>query len=357
MILKIKEALDSINPDHDLISKTEFLLRTRDQKRKVQVYRGLATAASLLFIMSALSVAGYGYYQHPVNYIDVDINPSLELSVNAFDRVVDVAYFNDDAEALIQENDLNGCKPDEALALILLAASEQGYILEGEASVVSLASYGSREDKASAVLQECTDMIASQYEDVAVYCTIVSSELKTEADAASMSVGKLSLIKMVQTLDSTAKVEDLRDDSVVSIVHRITYLSSDENVGVSEDSKKSVMTNIKDVTTQMQRIQEKIQSGDEQTGESQSAYSPSQNNGTNQTNVSPFPKPSQNGADPSNTEQTVPATTAPTGDQQNSGQDAESFAPPENENQQNTPPKSGGQSHDSGIQNSPPSTH
>jgi|GEM_PF-1877976 len=357
MILKIRDALDTINPDRDLIARTELLLMVKTQKKKVQIYRSLATAASLLFIMSVLSVAGYGYYQHPVNYIDFDINPSLDLQINAFNRVVAVTYLNEDAESLISEDTLTGCKPDEAVTLILEAASDKGYILDGETSVVSLAAYGRNEEKAQAVLQKCTDAVSSQYENVAVYCTTVSSDLKVEAEAVSMSAGKLCLIKMIQTLDATATVDDFRDASVSSIVHRIAYLSSDENTDASDDSKKTVIPDIKDVTSQMQRIQEKIHSGDEQAGEPQSFHSSSQHDGTEQIDISPLPKPSDNGSDHSNMEQPVPASPTPTDNLQTSGQDTISSTPPYRGNEQNNSPNTSGQSHDNATRNLPPSTN
>ena len=273
MILKIKDALDTINPDSDLIIKTERLLRTSTQKRNVQPIRNLATAACFFILIGTMSIAGYGYYNHPVNYIDVDINPSLELAVNAFDRVVDVTFFNGDAEELISENSLTGCKPEEAVSLILQAASDSAYIVEGETSVVSLAAYGSNEDKATAVLQNCAEAAANENENVAVYSTTVTGDLKSEADAACISAGKLYLIKMVQELDTAATVDDFRDDSISSIVNQLNYLTSDANSGVSAENKKTVMNDLRDVTTQIQRIQEKTRTEGEQTSDAQTESS------------------------------------------------------------------------------------
>ena len=288
MILKIKDALDTINPDSDLIVRTERLLRTNTQKRKVQPYRSLVTAACFFILIGTMSIAGYGYYNHPVNYIDVDINPSLELAVNNFNRVVDVTFFNGDAEELISESSLTGCKPEEAVSLILQAASNSGYIVEGETSVVSLAAYGSNEAKATTVLQNCAEAAANENEDVAVYSTTVTNDLKSEADAACISAGKLNLIKMVQELEANAKVDDLSDDSISSIVNQLTYLASDANSGVSADNKNTVMNNIRDVTTQIQRIQEKNRIYDNQTPDAQSESSPV-SSGSNQTEDAPSP--------------------------------------------------------------------
>ena len=178
MILKIKDALDTINPDSDLIIRTEHLLRAKTSVKKIHPYRSLATAACFFVLIGTMSIAGYGYYNHPVSYIDVDINPSLELAVNTFDRVVNVTFFNDDAEELISEDSLTGCKPEEAVSLILQAASNSGYIVDGETSVVSLAAYGNNQSKTTSVLQVCAETAVSENENIAVYSTTVTDDLK-----------------------------------------------------------------------------------------------------------------------------------------------------------------------------------
>ena len=257
MILKIKDALETINHDNDLIIRTELLLRADKQKKKVSLYRNLAVAASILLVLSTVSVAGYGYYQTPVSYLDVDINPSLELGINAFDRVVKVVYFNTDAEDLISEDKLSGCNPNEAVSLIVDAADEKGYIHQNEVTVVSLAAVSNNDEKAQTLLDACSASVESTHEDVAVYSAMLSDDLKSEAETASMSAGKLNLIKMIQELDNTATVDDYKSDSVTEIFDRLIYLTSDESKSISEEKKTIVKSGIGDITDQIDRIQDK----------------------------------------------------------------------------------------------------
>ncbi|NCB74019.1 MAG: hypothetical protein EOM51_04660 [Clostridia bacterium] len=271
--MNIKDALDTISPDPNLILRTELLLMAKANKRKVKFYKSLAVAASLLFIISIMSVGGYAYYQHPVNYIDVDINPSLELEVNAFNRVIDVTYFNSDAEKLIESDDLTGCKTETAVALILQAASDSGYIIKDETSVVSLAAYGRNAEKTQDLLSRCTNTIQNQYCELAVYTATVSDELKSEAKATSISAGKLGLIKMIQTLDSTATTEYYRNKSVASIVNQLTCLCSEVNTGVSEETKANIQNRISGVNAQIECIEQNRRSQ-----EMQGAGSPNQFN-------------------------------------------------------------------------------
>ena len=251
MILKIKDALDNISPDQALIDRTELLLRARCNKKKIGLYRNLTIAASLLFVIGAFSATGYACYQIPVSYIDVDINPSLELGVNILSRVVDVRFFNADAENLIDEHSLSGYRPEEAVDLIFAAADKKGYISHEEISVVSLALSGRQTKRSEALLDSCAESITTLYEDLLVYKSTLPGELRREADVVSISAGKLHLIKMIQTLDPSATVDEYRDKSVTDIFDRLSALASEDNTGVSAENKSTVRKNIEGVTAKL----------------------------------------------------------------------------------------------------------
>ena len=63
-------------------SSTKRPPRKHSKIRKLAV--GIAAAAACLVV----AVTGYAYYETPVDYLSLDINPSVELGVNAFQRVV-----------------------------------------------------------------------------------------------------------------------------------------------------------------------------------------------------------------------------------------------------------------------------
>ena len=250
-ILKIRDALDTISPDQTLIDRTELLLRANYNKRKISLYKNLTIAASLLVVIGAFSATGYACYQIPVSYIDVDINPSLELGVNILSRVVDVRFFNRDAENLIDEHALSGQRPEEAVNLILEAADVQGYISHHETNVISLALSGRKSKRSEAFLDNCAESITSQYEDIVVYKATLPGELRDEADLGTMSAGKLHLIKMVQQLDQSATVDEYKNKSVADIFNRLSTLSSEDNTDVSEESRSAVRKNIEGVTAKL----------------------------------------------------------------------------------------------------------
>ncbi len=97
--------------------------------------RVLAMAASLLLICSA-GLGTYGYSQ-PFGVVNIDINPSMALTYNWFQRVIAVEALNSDAEKLLPElESLKNQPVAEAVEAAVEAASKAGYLKPELANVV-----------------------------------------------------------------------------------------------------------------------------------------------------------------------------------------------------------------------------
>jgi hypothetical protein len=46
-----------------------------------------------------LAVGGYAFYNTPINYVSFDVNPSVELGLNFFDKVVSCEACNEEGIA------------------------------------------------------------------------------------------------------------------------------------------------------------------------------------------------------------------------------------------------------------------
>lgn len=61
-----------------------------------------AVAAAACLVLIALASGGGYVFFTPTAYISIDINPSLELGINRFDRIVSVEGYNAEAEELLE---------------------------------------------------------------------------------------------------------------------------------------------------------------------------------------------------------------------------------------------------------------
>lgn len=63
----------------------------------------LALSAGMIF---SLARGTYAYAKTPVAYVSMDINPSVELAVNAFDTAIVVEVYNEDGKNVLEGTNL-----------------------------------------------------------------------------------------------------------------------------------------------------------------------------------------------------------------------------------------------------------
>lgn len=146
-----KNTFDQIHAEPELKEHTKEYLSEkvyRVHDRRVSHFRRLAAASVLCLFLCAAGVC-YLFFT-PVTYISVDINPSLELSLNCFDRVVSVDGYNDDGKALAESLSLRYMNYMDALNRIL--ESDTIKTLLSENNDLSLTVAGESETQSQKVL-------------------------------------------------------------------------------------------------------------------------------------------------------------------------------------------------------------
>ena len=78
-----------------------------------------AVAAAACLVLIALASGGGYVFFTPTAYISIDINPSLELGINRFDRIVSVEGYNAEAEELLDELDIRFLPYQEGIQELL----------------------------------------------------------------------------------------------------------------------------------------------------------------------------------------------------------------------------------------------
>lgn len=209
---KIRSSLDCITAENDLKSKTIHAVTTAMGKQS----RGLppCCAAALAACLTAvLLLGGCGMYFTPVSAISVDINPSLELSVNRFDRVVDTVAFNEDGEALLSAVSLQHKKYEDAVSLLLNCDMAKTYLSDD--AEVSITVLGHTEMHSAEMLQRieaCNFITAAN-----VFCHSANRQTAEAAHHAHLSLGKYEAYLALRALDSTVTEDDVRDLSMYEL--------------------------------------------------------------------------------------------------------------------------------------------
>ena len=133
---KVKDAFSEISAEKTLKQKTLRAIKERGGRKKNRsLGRMLGWAASAACVAAMLIVGGV-LYTTQTAYISIDVNPSIELSLNRFDRVLKAVPKNEDARRVLSGIDLDHLKYSDALQKIVEAERALGYLDEGAAMVL-----------------------------------------------------------------------------------------------------------------------------------------------------------------------------------------------------------------------------
>jgi len=204
-------------------------------RKKTRTLPSRYAAALAACLAVVLILGGYGLYFTPVSTISVDINPSLELSVNRFDRVIGTEAFNEDGRALLSTVSLRHRKYEDALTLLLTCDMAENY-LTGNADV-SITVLGHSEAHSAQMQQRITQ--CNFITNTAIYCHAGSRQTLEAAHHAHLSLGKYEAYLALRALDSTVTEETVRDLSMHEIRLWIESLGGDPSTSVSSSSGHS----------------------------------------------------------------------------------------------------------------------
>lgn len=122
-------AVDELPEDDTVIDFAQEVKKRRSPLKAV-----LSAAAALLLIVGAAGL--YANLSADRYIVAVDVNPSVELSVNGFDRISAVTLKNNDAKTLISEDDLKGKTVSDAVDTLTEKLCGDGYLNENSNGVL-----------------------------------------------------------------------------------------------------------------------------------------------------------------------------------------------------------------------------
>ena len=222
---RIKAAFDTIHADEALKQRTrDYLARTvgAEEKRR-PLRRAIPALATCLLV---LCLSGWYLYFIPTAYISVDINPSLELGVNRFDRVVSVEAYNPDGQALSDTLDLKYLDYRDALEQLVNDQAVEGYLQDG---ILSLTVAGESEAQCGEIYQAMERCASGRGN---IRCHAGSSESITEAHGCGMSVGRYQAYLRLRELDPDITAEEVQAMTMREI-EQLLQAYAQETGGVS----------------------------------------------------------------------------------------------------------------------------
>lgn len=161
-----------------------------------------------------------------LRYVNISINPEIQLAVNQDDEVKEILAINEDADVLLSDLDLIGMNIDDAANEILDEAVETGFIYEySDENLVLITAIDENEEERIEFEEKLAKTMNEYANGKGIYPIILTKglneSLKTEALTFEISNGKMLLVDRAASLDSTQTREALAKMSVKEIQQMI----------------------------------------------------------------------------------------------------------------------------------------
>ena len=225
------------------IKNNKGVILNMEKKRKSKFFVtggfGLAFAVILFFV-------GLIYFKNDnsVAVIGIDVNPSLELSINSKNKVIGVNTNNEDGKKVLGDMNLKGSNVDVAVNAIFGSMVKNGYINENDNSIlISMVEGNYDVDKLANNVysylknEKLNSSILTQNVDTTSYDKDLSKKY-------NISVSKVKLIRSILNKNSLYDFEELSKLSTneLNILANTAYNKTEEVSTVGTASKSNYIS-------------------------------------------------------------------------------------------------------------------
>ncbi|WP_367567879.1 hypothetical protein [Lacrimispora sp.] len=243
----IRSAVCELTPDVldriDLSTPQEKEAAARPVRNIRRKVTGILAAACLSMI--ALAGGTYTYQNGRVDsVIGIDVNPSIELSVNRRNKVLEAEALNDDGTDIMEDMDLKGVDLNVAVNAVIGSMVTQGYLNDLDNAIlvtVSNDSIKKAQGLRYSVVKDIQATLEEKQLKAVVYDqqVIEEDEVKQLADEYNISYGKAYFLKELIGQNSSLTMDDMKElapltmEEIAGVITERSYAVGDRT-GVQE---------------------------------------------------------------------------------------------------------------------------
>lgn len=200
----------------------------RKRRRNRILGRSLAAAAACVAVICAL----FGMNTlnaTPTAFVDIDVNPSIELQINRYNKVVGAEAYNDDGRSVLDRVSLGGLDYREALEALTADEALGGYLGSDAYVQFSVVSDDKgQEESLTLASEECLASLPAGGS-----CAAVSSEMRVQAQANGMGCGRYAMAMELMELDPETTLEDCEGLSMRELRDRVESCRNGDGDGAA----------------------------------------------------------------------------------------------------------------------------
>lgn len=198
-----------------------------------------AMAACFCLIVSGILFGQniYRVYHTETSYISIDVNPSIELCLNKFDRVINVCAYNDDGQKVVDSLNIKNKPYKEAIEILLKNETFLNYL--GDDADLTFTVVSDKEEEIMTGIEQCSSHLKNSRE---IHCS--NQETLHTAHEHNCSVGKYTAYQELAQYDETITIEDCKDMTMHEIHERIKECESGHHDQATEYNNASEEENL-----------------------------------------------------------------------------------------------------------------
>ncbi len=225
---KIKKAVEAHTPDvlDNILARCDEAKRLSQeikQPRVINFKRYIALAASFAVVIGGI-VFGRSMLMPPTetpaeiaSVVAFDVNPSVEIRLDASEKVVELFANNADAEKIVENVDVNGAELNIAVDAIVYSMISHGYIDDISNSI--LISIEDEDPTRGAELQakvakEVNSVLTSSSINASVLSQYIDEDFDEITTEYQISTGKATLVDEIATKNPELEIEYLTQLSI-----------------------------------------------------------------------------------------------------------------------------------------------
>ena len=213
MYHEIRKTFEGVICEQELKDKTMSFLREERNKARRPVSRGWRAVPVLAMMVLVVSLSLFRYLQMPVAYVSIDINPSMELSLNRLGKVVSAEGYNLDGQKVLSTLSLRGLNLNEAIDRILTSTAMQSYLTEeNELTFTVAAQTQQAEEQLLSVIE--SNPLCQRNQGHGCRGNLAAMD---EAHAAGLSLGKYNAYLELSQYDSSVTPEDCAEMTMAQL--------------------------------------------------------------------------------------------------------------------------------------------
>ncbi|GAE90134.1 anti-sigma factor domain-containing protein [Acetivibrio straminisolvens] len=147
----------------------------------------IVSVAAVLLLVSSISFGVYSY-NLPYSYVNVDINPSLEIVLNIYNRIIDVKALNSEGEKLIEDSYRNS-QLNEGMKKIIDNAVAQGFLKNDDENTIMLTVAGKDSKKVIKIKEEVESAANKVLNDDNVVSEVIVENVALERREKAKELG------------------------------------------------------------------------------------------------------------------------------------------------------------------------